>query len=146
MKKLLTVNPASPVTFTNVVGAANGLTGHVNWLPDGASHTVIVNEEKGYAVAAGARPRTGPCRAGLMFIDLSDPSKPKDMGCAAQDGYVHDVSIYGAYLQIHNSIIRRTQLTCGFRLNALYTVDQILNTTAKISAMVTMKTHLPSTM
>ena len=93
MKKLLTVDPASPVTFSNVVGAANGLTGHVDWLPEGASHTVIVNEEKNYAVAAGTRPRTGKCKAGLMFIDLTDPSKPKDLGCDPQDGYVHDVSL-----------------------------------------------------
>ncbi|GJC97586.1 hypothetical protein ColKHC_06412 [Colletotrichum higginsianum] len=46
--------------------------------------------EKQYAVAVGAQPRSSACRSGLIFIDLSDPSKPTSPGCAAGDGYVHD--------------------------------------------------------
>jgi hypothetical protein len=38
----------------------------------------------------GAQPRLSNCAAGLIFIDLKDPSKPLNMSCAAHDGYVHD--------------------------------------------------------
>lgn len=53
---------------------------------------MVINEEKNYAVAVGTRPRaaTSRCRGGLYFIDLTDPSKPTDLGCDPQDGYVHD--------------------------------------------------------
>lgn len=43
-----------------------------------------------HIVAVGAQPRNGTCRAGLIFIDLTDVTKPTQSGCAAQDGYVHD--------------------------------------------------------
>lgn len=51
---------------------------------------MVINEEKQYAIAVGAQPRTSACRSGLIFIDLKDPSKPSTLGCAAGDGYVHD--------------------------------------------------------
>jgi choice-of-anchor B domain-containing protein len=86
MKKLLTINPASPVTFD----AKADLTGHFSALPVGSTHNVVVNEELKYAVSVGAQPRTSTCRSGLIFIDLTDPSKPTTPGCAAGDGYVHD--------------------------------------------------------
>ncbi|KAH7329923.1 hypothetical protein BKA65DRAFT_527651 [Rhexocercosporidium sp. MPI-PUGE-AT-0058] len=86
MKKLLTINPTTPRNFD----AVKDLTGHFNALPAGRSHNVVVNEELNYAVAVGAQPRNSSCLAGLIFIDLTDPSKPTTPGCAAQDGYVHD--------------------------------------------------------
>ncbi|KAL8383522.1 hypothetical protein RB595_010634 [Gaeumannomyces hyphopodioides] len=85
-RKLLTVDPAKPVTFSN----SRDLTSWWNGLPSGRSHNIVVNEEKGYAVAVGAQPRTSTCRSGLIFIDLTDPAKPTSPGCAAGDGYVHD--------------------------------------------------------
>ena len=50
----------------------------------------MVNEEKNYAVAVGAAPRNSSCAAGLIFINMDDPSKPYSPGCAPQDGYIHD--------------------------------------------------------
>lgn len=86
MSKLVDIDPASPVTFS---GDAD-LTGYFDGLPEGRTHNVVVNEELGYAVAVGAAPRTGDCAAGLLFIDLGDPSNPTSPGCAGGDGYVHD--------------------------------------------------------
>lgn len=59
-------------------------------MPIGRSHNVVVNEEKNYAVAVGAQPRNSSCAAGLIFINMDDPTKPFSPGCAPQDGYVHD--------------------------------------------------------
>lgn len=86
MRKLLTVNPLRPKTFSTTTD----LTGLFTDLPVGRSHNVVVNEELGYAVAVGAAPRNSSCAAGLIFIDMKDPSKPFSPGCAPQDGYVHD--------------------------------------------------------
>ncbi|KAI6780497.1 uncharacterized protein J7T54_000136 [Emericellopsis cladophorae] len=63
---------------------------HFQELPEGASHNVVINEELGYGVAVGSRPRRSGCMAGLIFFDLSDPTKPTYMGCNGDDGYVHD--------------------------------------------------------
>lgn len=94
MKKLLDLDPASPKTFTQ-----QELTGHWNELPVGRTHNVAVNEELGYALAIGSvagnetirvRPNDLPCKGGLIYLDISDPTKPFSPGCAAGDGYVHD--------------------------------------------------------
>lgn len=50
----------------------------------------MVNEELGYVVAVGAAPRNSTCLSGLIFIDVSDISKPVTPGCSDLDGYVHD--------------------------------------------------------
>jgi hypothetical protein len=84
--QLVGVDPASPVTFSN----SKDLTGYWNGLPQGSSHNVVVNEEKNYAVAVGAQPRSSTCKSGLIFIDLTDPTNPTSPGCASGDGYVHD--------------------------------------------------------
>ena len=41
-------------------------------------------------VSVGAMPRNSTCKAGLIFIDMKDPSNPTTPGCAGQDLYVHD--------------------------------------------------------
>lgn len=86
MTKLLTLDPANPRTFTQ-----EDLT---SWtrelLPLGRAHNVVVNEESGYFAAVGGQPRNSFCRAGLNFFDMEDPANPKSLGCAADDGYVHD--------------------------------------------------------
>ncbi|KAL6710360.1 hypothetical protein ACN47E_009306 [Coniothyrium glycines] len=86
MKKLLTVDPAKPVTFTN----ARDLAGHYNGLPTGRTHNVVTNPETNFIYAVGAMPRTDKCKSGIIFIDISNPAKPTSPGCASQDGYVHD--------------------------------------------------------
>ncbi|PNS16945.1 hypothetical protein CAC42_4909 [Sphaceloma murrayae] len=93
MKKLLNLSPKNPKTFSQ-----SDLTGWFGELPVGRTHNVVVNEELGYAIAAGSvsgnstvRTRENlPCRGGLIFINMTDPTKPTTPGCAAADGYVHD--------------------------------------------------------
>jgi hypothetical protein len=82
----LDVNPEKPYTFSN----EKDLTGHFSALPEGSSHTVQVNEATNYIFAAGVNPRNSTCKAGLYFIDMSDPSNPTSTGCASEEGYVHD--------------------------------------------------------
>jgi hypothetical protein len=72
----LTVNAASPVVFSN----DKDLTAFWNGLPSGRTHNIVVNEEKAYAVAVGAQPRSSGCASGLIFIDLTDISKPTSPG------------------------------------------------------------------
>jgi choice-of-anchor B domain-containing protein len=87
MQKLLDVDPASPVTFTN----EEDVTGMFMGLPIGRTHNVVINEETDWVYAVGAAPRDNlTCAAGLIFIDVSDPSNPTSPGCDPQDGYVHD--------------------------------------------------------
>lgn len=85
-KKLLDVDPAQPKNFSTTTD----LTALWNELPVGRTHNVVVNEELDYVVAVGAQPRNSTCRAGLIFIDMKDPSNPTSPGCDGQDGYVHD--------------------------------------------------------
>ncbi|EON66369.1 hypothetical protein W97_05466 [Coniosporium apollinis CBS 100218] len=86
MTKLLDIDPANPVTFSN----EQDLTGLFTGLPIGRTHNVVVNEETNWAYAVGAAPRNSSCRGGLIFIDLADPSNPTTPGCNPDDGYVHD--------------------------------------------------------
>ena len=86
LTKLLSVDPASPVTFSN----DNDLTSLFKGLPIGRTHNIVVNEDRDYAVAVGAQPRNSTCAAGLIFIDLADPANPTSPGCNKDDGYVHD--------------------------------------------------------
>ncbi|KAH7049178.1 hypothetical protein B0J12DRAFT_574275 [Macrophomina phaseolina] len=86
MTKLLDVDPANPVVFSN----DEDLTGLFTGLPIGRTHNVVVNEETNWAYAVGAQPRSDSCASGLIFIDLTDPSNPTSPGCNAEDGYVHD--------------------------------------------------------
>ncbi|KAF6815466.1 hypothetical protein CMUS01_12441 [Colletotrichum musicola] len=86
LNKVLEIDPANPKTFD----AKADLTGYWNGLPAGSTHNIVINEEKQYAVAVGAQPRSSACKSGLIFIDLTDPANPTSPGCAADDGYVHD--------------------------------------------------------
>lgn len=76
MKKLLTIDPAKPVTFSN----EKDLTGHFKGLPVGRTHNVVTNPETNFIYAVGAVPRTDKCKAGIIFIDISDPSNPTSPG------------------------------------------------------------------
>ncbi|KAK2595272.1 hypothetical protein QQS21_006987 [Conoideocrella luteorostrata] len=83
LMKLLTVNPKRPPTFD----IHSDLTGHFTGF--GSSHNIVVHEKSKMVYAVGTA-RNGACRGGLWMVDVSDPSNPRDAGCAAQDGYVHD--------------------------------------------------------
>lgn len=131
MTKLLDIDVEA--TGMVIYDALDDLTGYTNDLPAGRSHNVVVNEEKEYMVAVGAQPRTDECLSGLIFFDVSDPSDPVRLGCAAGDGYVHDVSQHTTSVTYYNT------LTVSHRPNALSTVDLTSDTTAGTSATDTMR-------
>ncbi|KAF7309139.1 hypothetical protein MKEN_01116000 [Mycena kentingensis (nom. inval.)] len=66
------------------------MTAHYDGLPLGPSHNIVAHEKKNLIVAVGSVPRNHSCAAGLIFVDVTDPSKPTGVGCAGADGYVHD--------------------------------------------------------
>lgn len=76
MKKLIDIDPASPVTFSN----DKDLVGHFKGLPIGRTHNVVTNPETNFIYAVGAAPRTDKCKAGIIFIDITDPSNPTSPG------------------------------------------------------------------
>ncbi|KAF7320627.1 MYND-type domain-containing protein [Mycena chlorophos] len=73
------------------------LTGLYEGLPAGTSHNVVAHEDKNLIVAVGAMPRLDRCGAGLIFVDVSDPANPTTVGCAGEDGYVHDAQCLTYY-------------------------------------------------
>jgi choice-of-anchor B domain-containing protein len=79
MRKLLSIK--SPKVFD----IATDLTAHFTGF--GNSHNIVANEKTKFIYAVG----TSFCgKGGLFFVDVSNPAKPKDAGCASEDGYVHD--------------------------------------------------------
>ena len=125
MRKLLTIDPASPVRFNNSVD----LTGHFADLPRGRSHNVVINEELEYGVAVGAAPTNlaGACRGGLKFFSLKDPSNPVTLGCDGQDGYVHDAQCL-VYRGPHTEFVGR-DICYGYNEDTL-TIYDVTNKTA----------------
>lgn len=86
--KLLDLDPANPTTFTQ-----DDLTGHWDGLPVGRAHNMAVNQELNCATACGSvggndtirvRDDDLPCRGGLIFLDVSDPSNPTSPGCGGR--------------------------------------------------------------
>ncbi|KAJ7914274.1 hypothetical protein B0H13DRAFT_1611735 [Mycena leptocephala] len=79
------------------------LTSHYDGLPVGSSHNVVFHANKNLIVAVGANPRQGltritrPCGAGLIFVDMLDPTNLKTAGCAGEGGYVHDAQCLTYY-------------------------------------------------
>lgn len=83
LTQLLTVDPASPQSFT----AVSNFTGF------GPCHNIVINEATGFGYAvgcsnynAGGRYRSG----GLVILDLSDPANITEAGFFSADGYTHD--------------------------------------------------------
>ncbi|KAJ7712987.1 hypothetical protein B0H16DRAFT_1341838 [Mycena metata] len=76
---------------------ATDLTSHYDGLPEGSSHNIVSHAGKNLIVAVGATPRLGVCGAGLIFVDVSDPKNPQTVGCAGEDGYVHDAQCLTYY-------------------------------------------------
>ena len=50
------------------------------------THTIAINEETGFAYAAG----TDTCNGGLHMINIQDPLNPTFAGCVANDDYTHE--------------------------------------------------------
>lgn len=50
------------------------------------AHNIAVNEDTGFAYVLGS----DTCNAGLHMIDVSNPKKPRFVGCYSDDGYTHD--------------------------------------------------------
>ncbi|MGQ0560762.1 MAG: choice-of-anchor B family protein [Gemmatimonadota bacterium] len=62
-----------------------------------SSHNIVINEETGFAYAAGASSGGETCGGGLHMISLKDPKQPQFAGCfadpqtgRANTGYSHD--------------------------------------------------------
>ena len=62
-----------------------------------ASHSVVINEQSGFAYITGASGRGESCGGALHIVDIHDPKAPKFVGCHADsttgqqlNGYVHD--------------------------------------------------------
>ena len=51
------------------------------------AHTIALNEETGFAYAAGSR---DTCQGGLHMVDVHNPVAPVFAGCVDQDGYTHE--------------------------------------------------------
>ncbi|RYP69365.1 hypothetical protein DL769_005291 [Monosporascus sp. CRB-8-3] len=82
MRKLLSIDPTNPVTFS-----LSSLTAHFSGF--GSSHNIVANEETDMIYAVGTA-RSLKCRGGLWMVDVSNPARPQDAGCVSSDGYVHD--------------------------------------------------------
>lgn len=52
----------------------------------GDAHNLAINEDTGYAYVVGSSRYGG----GPLFIDISDPGHPREVGGFADDGYTHD--------------------------------------------------------
>ncbi|QUC22873.1 uncharacterized protein UV8b_07114 [Ustilaginoidea virens] len=83
LTKLLTVDARSPPTFD----IKSDLTAHFSGF--GSSHNIVAHGATRTIFAVGTS-RNGSCKGGLWMVDVSDPAEPRDAGCFAQDGYVHD--------------------------------------------------------
>lgn len=83
MKKLLTINSASPKVFST----SSDLTAHFSGF--GSSHNIVAHEATNMIYAVGTGSDAG-CRGGLFMVDVSNPAKPTSPGCLSAGGYVHD--------------------------------------------------------
>lgn len=62
------------------------------------AHTIAINEDTGFAYAAGSRGAGNTCQSGLHMVDIRNPVAPVFAGCVGQDGYTHEtqcVSYHG---------------------------------------------------
>ena len=76
LTQLRNVN-SPPVTFTE--------TAHYNGFS--RAHTLAINEQTGFAYAAGSR---DTCSGGLHIVNIQNPLVPTFAGCVGQDGYTHE--------------------------------------------------------
>lgn len=70
----------------NVVNLPVTFEPTANYNGFGRAHNIIINEDTGYAYAAG----TTDCGGGLHMVDIKNPTNPTFAGCFSEDGYTHD--------------------------------------------------------
>ncbi|KAJ3934149.1 MAG: hypothetical protein NXY57DRAFT_890763 [Lentinula lateritia] len=105
------------------------LTALFDELPIGRSHNIVSHNSKPLIAAVGSMPRNDSCAAGLIFIDVSDPENPKGVGCASEDGYVHDaqcLTYHGPHVEYEG-----TDICYSFNEDA-FTIYDISNTSSPI--------------
>ncbi|KAJ6541524.1 hypothetical protein B0H19DRAFT_959067 [Mycena capillaripes] len=93
---------ASLATQPKEFSIKTDMAAHYDSLPLGASHNIVAHEKKNLIVAVGSIPRNHSCAAGLIFVDVTDPTNPTSAGCAGADGYVHDaqcLTYYGPHTE-----------------------------------------------
>ncbi|KAJ7360766.1 hypothetical protein DFH08DRAFT_842251 [Mycena albidolilacea] len=93
---------ASLVAQPKEFSIKSDMAAHYDSLPLGASHNIVAHETKNLIVAVGSIPRNHSCAAGLIFVDVTDPTNPTSAGCAGADGYVHDaqcLTYYGPHTE-----------------------------------------------
>ncbi|KAJ3905304.1 hypothetical protein F5879DRAFT_951355 [Lentinula edodes] len=93
------------------------LTAFFDELPIGRSHNIVSHNSKPLIAAVGSMPRNDSCAAGLIFIDVSDPENPKGVGCASEDGYVHDaqcLTYHGPHVEYEGTDICYSFNEVGF--------------------------------
>ena len=58
----------------------------------GQAHNIAANValNRLYVIGSTAGDQPGVCAGGWHVIDVTDPLNPAGLGCAGQDGYVHD--------------------------------------------------------
>ncbi|KAK0614755.1 hypothetical protein B0T14DRAFT_437141 [Immersiella caudata] len=83
MKKLLTIQPGSPRTFS----ISSDLTARYSGF--GNSHNIVAHEEKNMIYAVGTGSAAG-CSGGLFMVNVTNPANPTKAGCLSAGGYVHD--------------------------------------------------------
>lgn len=75
----LHVNYTGPVRFTE----------DVMYNEFGNCHNIAINEDTGFLYCGGS----STCNAGPHMVDIREPKNPKFVGCAAMDGYAHDIQV-----------------------------------------------------
>ncbi|KAJ7820612.1 hypothetical protein B0H13DRAFT_2241869 [Mycena leptocephala] len=98
LTKVLSIHCSWPKQFS----IETDMAAHYDSLPLGASHNIVAHEKKNLIVAVGSIPRNHSCAAGLIFVDVTDPTNPTSAGCAGADGYVHDaqcLTYYGPHTE-----------------------------------------------
>jgi len=71
----------------NVVSPPVTFTEDAHYAGFQRAHTLAINEESGFAFAAGSR---DTCEGGLHILDIHNPLAPAFVGCVPQDGYTHE--------------------------------------------------------
>ncbi|KAG0635431.1 hypothetical protein HOY80DRAFT_927221 [Tuber brumale] len=132
LRKLIDIRPRwDPLSReTKTFNIDTDLTGWFNDLPIGRSHNVVIAEASKHVIAVGAQPRNDTCASGLIFIDVSDPSKPKKTGCASGDGYVHDAQCL-IYRGPHTKYVGK-EICYGYNEDSLTIYDITDKTTTNI--------------
>jgi len=89
----------------------------------GQAHNIVSHEETGYVYVVGARRGNYPliCAGGLHVIDVSEPLKPRTVGCYGGDGYTHDAQcvIYHG----PDTAYKGREICFAFNENSLTIVD-----------------------